>query len=704
MSSVTPQCYAHSLAGRPLEEWQGLEEHLIQTADLAESFASGYAPGWGRIAGLWHDAGKYRQAFQTMIGRDPDAHVSGTVDHSSVGALIAAERKASMLAFVVAGHHGGMQNADDLGGRLKEKLELLDEARRDGLPQWLEEQVLPRSPDWLADRAQLSLWTRFLFSALVDADFLDTEKFYSGGAGRDLAEQPGLAELKTRLDEYIARKAAASDQTPMNRMRSRVLDACRTKAALKPGTFTLTVPTGGGKTLASLAFALDHAVKHRLRRVIVVIPYTSIIEQTAAVYRDALGEHAVLEHHTNVDPDRETRTNRLASENWDSPVVVTTSVQFFESLYANRPARCRKLHRIAESVVVFDEVQTFPVKLLAPVRHVLQELAEHYRATTVFCTATQPMLLEGAREIVPEPEKEFAVVADRCEVLMPTTEEPLSWESLAAELKDHERVLAIVHRRDDAQHLADLVGEECLHLSARMCAMHRSKVLIEVKRRLESRSRCRLVATQLVEAGVDLDFPEVFRAFAGADSLAQAAGRCNREGKGLGRLHVFVGPSKPPRGILRTAEAEAKTMWRLGELDLKSPATFTQYFARLYGRAEQDTRGVMAAEREQRFKDVAEQFRIIDEAGQPVVAPYGDWQQRVEDVRRIGISRDRMRRLQPFMVTLYNQEIDLLAKAGAIERIEDTFWAVVPGFRVYSDRWGFAWKGLVAAEPEDLIA
>jgi CRISPR-associated endonuclease/helicase Cas3 len=704
MSPTTSQHYAHSLAGRPLDEWQGLEEHLIQTADLAESFASGYARGWGRIAGLWHDAGKYRQAFQTMIGRDPDAHVSGKVDHSSVGALIAVEHNASMLAFVVAGHHGGMPNGDNLGGRLREKHELLDEARRDGLPPWIEDQVLPRSPDWLTDRAQLSLWTRFLFSALVDADFLDTEQFYTGGTGRDLALQPGLQVLKTRLDEYLGRKTAAADQTPINRMRARVLDACRNRAALDPGTFTLTVPTGGGKTLASLAFALDHALKHGLRRVIVVIPYTSIIEQTAAVYREALGEHAVLEHHTNVDPDRETRTNRLSSENWDAPVVVTTSVQFFESLYGNRPSRCRKLHRVAGSVIVFDEVQTFPVKLLAPVRHVLRELAEHYSATTVFCTATQPVLLDGVREIVPEPEKEFAVVADRCEVILPTTEEPTSWESLAAELTGHDRVLAIVHRRDDAQHLAKLIGSECLHLSARMCAVHRSNVLGEVKRRLECGLACRLVATQLVEAGVDLDFPEVYRAFAGADSLAQAAGRCNREGKGSGRLHVFVAPSKPPRGILRIAEAEAKTMWRLGKLDLKTPATFVEYFTRLYGRAEQDVRGIMAAEREQRFRDVAEQFRMIDETGQPVVAPYGDYQRRVEDVRRIGISRDRMRRLQPFIVSLYPQEIDTLAKAGAIEKIEDTFWAAVWGFHVYSDRWGFGWTGPVLAEPEDLIA
>ncbi len=696
--------FAHSLKGRPHEEWQGLEEHLTQTAALAECFASLFAPGWGRIAGLWHDAGKYRRAFQEMISSDPDAHVSGKVDHSSVGAVIAREQRAPLVAFVVAGHHGGLSNADDLSARLSEKAGLLLEARLDGLPQRIERQSVPSAPGWFTDRAQLSLWTRFLFSALVDADFLDTEKFYAGGTERDLGRQPSLVELKTQLDDFMARKAAGSELTPMNEMRARVLEACRMSAGLNPGTFTLTVPTGGGKTLASLAFALDHAVKHGLRRVIVVIPYTSIIEQTAAVYRAALGDHAVVEHHTNVDPDKETAANRLASENWDAPVIVTTSVQFFESLYANRPSRCRKLHRIAGSVVVFDEVQTFPVKLLEPVKHVLKELAAHYHATTVFCTATQPTLFDGVREIVPEPGREFAVVKDRCEVSMPASDEPVTWEALAEELSGHGRVLGIVHRRDDAQRLAELTGDDCMHLSARMCAAHRSKVLAEVKRRLVVGEGCRLVATQLVEAGVDVDFPEVYRAFAGADSLAQAAGRCNREGRGTGHLHVFIALTKPPRGILRTAEEVARTMWRLGKLDLKALATFTEYFERLYSRAERDAPGVLAAEREQRFQDVAESFRMIDESGQPVVAPFGDWQRRVEDVRMLGISRDRMRRLQPFMVSLYRQEIEALVAAGAIERIADAFWAPVPAFRIYSERWGFGWQGLLAAEPEDLIA
>lgn len=699
--------YAHSLPGKPVETWEPLEQHLAETAGLAESFAGSYAPGWGRLVGFWHDIGKYQRAFQERIGRDAEANTNGQVDHSSVGALLALERRAGLAAFVIAGHHGGLPNAEELHSRLLAKRTFLEQARKDGLPRELEEKAVPVPPSWAKecrDKAAFSLWTRLLFSALVDADFLATERFYTGRE-RELGDRPSLTELKQRLDEHISRKILGAKQSRVNEMRARVLGAARSAAAFAPGAFSLTVPTGGGKTLSSLAFALDHALLHGLGRVIVVIPYTSIIEQTAKEYRLALGDEAVLEHHTNVDPDVENNANRMASENWDAPIVVTTSVQFFESLFANRTSRCRKLHRIAGSVVVFDEVQTFPVHLLGAVRQVLRELTSHYGATTVFCTATQPTLLDGVREIVPDPGREFEVVADRCEILMPgVAHEPVTWEALAEELRTHEQALAIVHRRDDAQRLAELTGEDCLHLSARMCARHRAAVLGEIKARLEAGASCRVAATQLVEAGVDVDFPEVYRAFAGADSLAQAAGRCNREGRGTGRLHVFHAPTRPPRGILRSAEAVASEMLAGQELDVRKPSTFSAYFKRLYNVADQDPRGVLPAERAQKFADVAKLFRMIEDAGEPVVAPYGDWEWRVEEVRQHGVSRERMRRLQPLMVSLYRQEIEKLERAGAIHKVAESFWAVTRVFRPYSQRWGFAWQGTSAIEPEDLIA
>jgi len=636
---------------------------------------------------------------------DPNAHCNERVDHSSVGALIARERGAHPLAFVIAGHHGGLRDVEAVRDRLGRCQYLLGEARRGGLPESIENQPAPASPAWIGgDKSLLALWTRFVFSALTDADFLDTERFYKG-VERDFGEPPSIGSLCNGLDAFIDGLAAQKEQSVVNAMRARVLEDCRAAAELPPRVFTLTVPTGGGKTLASLSFALRHAAKYGLRRVIVVIPYTSIIEQTAKVYRDVLGSDAVIEHHSSLDPDHETPRNRLASENWDAPIVVTTSVQFFESLYANRPSRCRKLHRIAESVVIFDEVQTFPPKLLKPIKSALEQLVSHYGVTAVFCTATQPVLgLPNPREIVSDVRREFSAVAGRCEILLPASRDPVTWEALAEELRRHETVLAIVHRRADAESLARFLGDECVHLSARMCAAHRSAVLEEVKARLIAGNPCRLVATQLVEAGVDVDFPEVYRAMAGADALAQAAGRCNREGRlSSGRLHVFVAPTQPPPD-LRIGKQIAEVLWNKGLLDLKNHALFPEYFRRFYSVLPDDP-GVLAAERELRFEESARLFRMIDDNGTfSVIAPYCGAASRVAGIRE-EVTRIGLRRLQPFLVNLYQQEVELLLQAGAIEQLHERLYCTVVGFEgIYDQRFGFSWKGTPAAEPERLIA
>lgn len=698
--------YAHSLPGEPKERWQRLREHLDATAELAEEFAGTYAPGWGRIAGLWHDAGKYQEAFQRRIGAGPDGPSNERVDHSSVGALLAEKNSAQGLAPIIAGHHGGLKNLEDVKARLAEKRDLLSVAKRDGLPAELENLTPPPAPDWKC-RSEAALWIRFVFSALVDADFLDTERFCSGRE-REFGYPP-LPVLHARLDAALRAKAAAANQSGVNAMRARVLRDCRRAAEHPPGAFTLTVPTGGGKTLASMAFALEHAIRHGHERVIVVIPYTSIIEQTAREYREALGEDVVIEHHSSVDADRETPANRLASENWDAPVVVTTNVQFFESLYANRVSRCRKLHRIARSVVLFDEVQTFPPHLLQPVRHVLERIVSDYGVSVVFCTATQPApLLPETREIVSDRAWEFGAVRGRCGYELPASEEPVSWEDLALELRGRDQALAIVHRRDDAETLARLTGDDCIHLSSRMCAAHRTVVIANIRGRLKAGELCRVVSTQIVEAGVDVDFPEVWRAFAGADSLAQAAGRCNREGlKEAGRCHIFFAATRPPRGILRVGFDVAFTMWKEGRLALSSPETFAEYFERLYSRVETDP-GVLAAESELRFEDVAAKFKMIEEHGGAVIAPYGDWATRLADIERAiewaGSARRAMRTLQRFTVNLYPAEIARLSANGAISEVEENLWRVNPGFeRVYDERFGFGWQGEIAADPEVLV-
>jgi CRISPR-associated endonuclease/helicase Cas3 len=476
--SAAPLAHSKNPAGVE----QLLSQHLSGVSSLAREFGSAFdAAELARIAGWWHDAGKYSPDFQRMIRADADDDRPARVDHSSAGALLAARQPAGLpLAFAIAGHHGGLLDLEDLRARLK-KTECLEQARAGGLPAEIEEQVVGPLPDWCRTKTQAELWTRFLYSALVDADFLDTECFHRGEART--ATPTSLSALSSRLDTHLAELMAQAPRSPVNQLRARVLSYCRGAADWPPGNFTLTVPTGGGKTLASMAFALRHALRHGLRRVLVIIPFTSIIEQTAKVYRRVFGRDAVIEHHSSLDPERETPRNRLASENWDAPIVVTTSVQFFESLFANRPSRCRKLHNIAGSVVVFDEVQTFPPGLLAPILDVLSQLSAHYRVSQVFCTATQPALgprhetvppapgIEGLREIACDVPAEFRVVAGRYRVDLPSpSAEPAELEALAAEVRGHQRILTVVDRRADAATLARLVGEDCVHLSARMCA------------------------------------------------------------------------------------------------------------------------------------------------------------------------------------------------------------------------------------------
>jgi CRISPR-associated endonuclease/helicase Cas3 len=711
--------FAHSIAGMPVEEWHDLETHLRDTACAAARFAACYGARWAYLAGLWHDAGKYSREFQRMIGVDSTAYCEspGRVDHSTAGALLATRTSAGLpLAFVIAGHHAGLANKVNLVGRLTRKKDLLELARAGGLPTEIQIEVLPSLPPWVRDEMAAELWMRFLYSALVDADFLDTEKFYKK-EGRSMP-QAALPDLQRLLDAHLETVTTAANCSAVNKMRARVLGYCRIAAEWMPGNFTLTVPTGGGKTLASMAFALDHAIRHNLRRVIVVLPFTSIIEQSAKTYREVFGEGVVIEHHSNLDPERETPQNRLASENWDAPVIVTTSVQFFESLFSNRSSRCRKLHNVAESVVVFDEVQTFPAELLAPITDVLNQLSEHYCTTQVFCTATQPALgprsdtvpptpgVRGLREIVADPPREFDAVRDRYVVQLPEIDKPaVAWEDLAGQVRAHPRVLVVVNRRDDAALLARLVGGRAFHLSARMCAAHRKDVLERIRDLLKSMEPCRVVSTQLIEAGVDIDFPVVFRAMAGADSLAQAAGRCNREGRNAepGIFNVFTPPTAPPRGILRLGYQEAEILLRAGQLDLLSPQTFTRYFESFYNKCDHDAKGVNQARGSFNFEDTARLFHMIEDAGQPVAAPYGQGPDRVERLRREGPTRRNLRALQPFLVNLYAGEIGKLAAAGAIERVQDVVWSVVSGYEIYSERLGFSWQEPLAADPTSLI-
>lgn len=722
---------------------QPLEDHLLGVARRTEAFCRPFgASDLGYLAGLWHDLGKYAPQWQRYLRQRVGAQAGPTnahvdegsrsgykVDHATAGGLHAIDVLGGIghvLAQTIVAHHSGLHDADDFVHRIQRpgKADLLAEARAAAVstdvlrpahaaaPRPLPAAFSPDAPGGYA------LALRMLFSALVDADRLDSEAFGSP-ASTDLRESFAPIEtLAADLDTHLARFVI---DTPVNRVRTDVLADCRNAALSEPGLFTLTVPTGGGKTLSSLAFALAHARRHGLKRVIYVIPYTSIIEQTADVFRDISPAFAssVVEHHSNVDEDEngnaaESERSRFATENWYAPIVVTTNVQFFESLFTAKTSRARKLHNVCESVVILDEAQTFPPTFLKPIVGALDLLRRHYRTTIVLSTATQPALaprrhfgssfagLTDVREIIGNVDRLYRELA-RVRVFLPNDFETAStWKEIGDRIhSEGTDVLAIVSRRADARELWSLLPRGTIHLSALMCGAHRSHAIGEIKRRLAARRGdpalppVLVVSTQLVEAGVDLDFPVVYRAFAGLDSLAQAAGRCNREGRlhGLGKLVVFVPPKPAPSGTLRIAEAAAKTVLHGGSDDPLARASMKLYFERYYNDQDLDGRGIikLLAPDDWGHADLhtaSEKFKLIEDAEsgyQSVLVPYrlnGDdelFQELTGLLRTQGPARWLMRKLQRYSVSLPPYQFEPMRDRGDLEE-------VIPGcFIVISD-------------------
>ncbi len=741
-SSVQPWAHVvQDASGR----WacQSLEDHLRGTAARASEFAACFrAEEWAFSAALLHDMGKAGQDFQRYLthasGYDPDANIEGSagrVDHSSAGAIWANQHwgaQGTLLGYLIAGHHAGLPDWMGSGAALSSRLqasERLTQAQGGVLPACMDGAQPPAQRPLVSNThpEDAHLWLRMLFSCLVDADFLDTEKFMDETrAAARIEEGPSLADLKSKLDLHLAHLATSSPNTPVNTLRRQVLEACRAGATWDPGLFSLTVPTGGGKTLASVAFALDHALRHGKRRIIVVIPYTSIIEQTAEILVRIFGQGAVLEHHSNLDPARETRQSRLATENWDAPIVVTTNVQFFESLFAAKTSACRKLHNLVDSVVIFDEAQMLPPAYLKPILQTLGSLVRHYGVSAVLCTATQPALrgrigaqgagfdgLGDVRELMPDPAA-LAVGLRRTKLRQHSPDlSPVTWEALAEELASFESVLCIVNTRKDCRALHGLMPDGTIHLSALMCPQHRSEVIQDIKARLKAGIPTRVVSTQLVEAGVDLDFPTVYRALAGLDSMAQAAGRCNREGKlgRLGEVVLFVPPQPSRSGLLRKGEDTSKELLRTCPAVALSldPGAFERYFQNYYAKVNSfDEKAihdllVKDAHRYQfQFREAAVAFRLIDdEDQQAIVVRYGPHREHLDrllaELRYVGPSRDRMRALQRFTVTLPGRVAKALLDQGDVEDIQGLWIQAVDG--LYDDRRGLL-PNLVRFNPD----
>ena len=743
---------ARTLEGHPRSAWQKLPEHLNHVADRASASADAFGSrDWGYCAGLWHDLGKYSSEFQAKLDGKPIRF-----EHSGVGAAFASDKhkeRGLPLAFAIAGHHAGL--ADYVTGEpgfpkpLKERLKDNGALMRELshlFPAKIASQQIPEFPEFLSVpqtkerneretyQRRMELWIRFLFSALVDADRLDSEEFCQPEKASTRGLFPSVDTLSQRIDSHIdviqATLPASVKDSSVNQTRQYVANACLEAASQAQGTFTLTVPTGGGKTLSAMSFALHHAQLHNLRRVIVVIPYTSIIEQNAEVYRKALGNEAVVEHQSSLDPKErrvtygEEITSRaeLASENWDAPVIVTTTVQFFESLFSNRPSRCRKLHNVAGSVIVLDEVQTLPPAFLHSILDALNELVSSYRCSVVLSTATPPSLkwragfdlgLRDCREIVSSPQQ-LASQLKRVEYVWPDDDaRELDPAELAAELANHPQVLAIVHRREDArltaQHLEAFAKDGSIyHLSALMCPAHRSQTLDEIKKTLERGTPCRAVSTQLVEAGVDVDFPLVYRALGGLDSIVQAAGRCNREGRiDRGKMTIFRAHSAPPRGTPRRALGITESLLREhgGTLDLTDPAIFEDYFRMLYFAEDLDAKCIQTLRQEFRFASVSREFQLIEDGfTHSVVVPFGEASARLDELRRLGPTKETTRGLQAFTVNIYPDAFQKLSNAGALQEILEGTWAVTGIFSgLYDKKYGLVVGDELLPSVEGLI-
>jgi CRISPR-associated endonuclease/helicase Cas3 len=749
--------FAHSTKNPDRSDWQSLVDHLKEVAELASTRGNKFRAGpAAALAGWLHDLGKYAEAFQLYIqDRGP------SVDHSTAGARIALDLAKSgappdrlmtdLIAYIVAGHHAGLP--DRRPGPASLEIRVTNKTIEPLDPIWTNEVALaasglfPANFHWHPDKArhafQLAMLGRMIFSCLIDADRIDTERFYAKIEGRVVdREWPRLREIVGRLiaafDAHMA--GMKIDDTPVNRLRADILAHVRAKAASPRGVFTLNVPTGGGKTLASLAFALDHAQRHGLDRIIYAIPFTSIIDQTADIFRKVLGKDHVLEHHSAIDEEKFSKDGpregksklQLAMEDWAAPIVVTTNVQLLESLFADRPSRCRKLHNLANAVIVLDEAQTIPLPVLRPSVAALDELARNYGCTIVLCTATQPALahpdfaggfqLGPESELVPDPKGLHGTL--RRFRLQFAGE--MSDDNLVAAFCGHDQALMIVNSRAHALALYSAVKaaglDGAVHLTTRQTAADRRTILAEVRQRLKDGAPCRLIATSLVEAGVDLDFPRVWRAEAGLDQIAQAGGRCNREGRRPVEDSIVTvfrpAEAKPPREIAGFI-ADMERMKNNHGDDPLSPEAMRDYFGEVYWRKgdqgldrirAKDLDGVNITKMVMEefslgsgatnfaYRTVGEGFRLIESGLAPVIVAIDDAPKKTLDGLRGGwlTPGAAARQLQPYTVQVPPKARQKLIDSGNwhvqfVEGFGDQF-AVLKTDSLYTREIGLLWE------------
>ncbi|MCG8269941.1 CRISPR-associated helicase Cas3' [Aquamicrobium sp. NLF2-7] len=730
---MTGKYYAHSGTKADRSDWQLLEDHHEACARLAKERATPLGLGAAaELAARFHDFGKYTPDFDRVLRGE-----KVEVTHSTAGARLLLDRVpkqmrlvAEALAYTILGHHAGLPDRRNASAacfehRIKNDRDRISkdiiEAQRPDFEPAARELMARMRPAHVG--FDFSVAIRMIFSCLVDADFRDTEGFYDKIENRQHDRAwPAFADILPDLTAaFDAHIASFSGEGRLNRLRREILSHVRAEAALAPGLFTLTVPTGGGKTLASMGFALDHAARHGHRRIIYAIPYTSIIEQTAGIFR-RIFDDVVLEHHASIDEEKygsEQRDRlRLAMEDWAAPIVVTTNVQLFESLFAARPSRCRKLHNITGSIIILDEAQCLPRKLLLPALRMLDTLATHYGCTIIFCTATQPAfdskqlrewgLSLADRELAPDP----AGLARELRRANIRRGGEMDDAALIDAMRGESQGLVIVNSRKHALALYQAARAEELegivHLTTRQYPTHRRRILDEVRRRLESREACRLIATSLIEAGVDVDFPVGWRAEAGLDSCVQAAGRINRENKrpvDKSTLTLFSAPEhKPQREIETLAEAMRSTAKNYD--DLLSPEAIRDWFEEVYFKQSDERLGKKMVTdflftlggTDFPFRRIADEFRMIETAMVPVIVAVEENAQ--HEIRRLSVpeisSGTLARALQGYTVQIPEKDRTLLIANGhasfhAKAQRGDQF-CVLDNNRLYREDVGLMWE------------
>lgn len=709
---------------------QSLIDHLHGTAKKAKSFAAVFGEEtFGEMAGLYHDIGKYSKEFQNYLKNGGGKKV----DHSTAGAkeIISLENKSYVpIAFSIASHHTGLLNCggkfdvsseSTFYGRMKRKAgeDFPDySAYKEELNKPLNNQKSNIVPQ-LKNNFSVQFYVRMLYSCLVDADFLDTENFMQNGKS-ERGDYPTVFDLKTRFDNFINKKFLSNkNKSEINIKRSEILNECINKGRnASSNILGLTIPTGGGKTISSMAFALNYAVKNNKKRIIYVIPYTSIIEQNAKVFSDIFGEEVVIQHHSNISYDIDENSDaykyeiikkaQLATENWDAPIIVTTNVQFFESLFANKSSKCRKLHNIAESVIIFDEAQMIPTGNILPCMYAVTELTNFYKTAVVFCTATQPSLDKIIFDISNKTIEEICGnISENYEFFKRNNimilNEKLSLNDMINNIENEEQILIIVNSKKAAGEIFNSLSEKenVFYLSTNLCAKHRTKNITEIKKLLKEKKACKVISTSLIEAGVDIDFPKIYRELTGLDSIIQSAGRCNREGnfdKNESLVCVFEWNDKEllyKGNDLKPKISATKFVLEKNYKNIDGLNAIKCYFDFLhkFQGGGLDANNVMNLINDSpcQFKDIDEKFVMIEDATIPIFIPFDEAGENIlNEIKSGNFSRDLIRKSGPYLVNVYKSKFDKMLEAHYIEYAnnEDKTFAYLYDKKYYDENLG----------------